>query len=298
MLAYHPFRSAPAKETYLTLYEVRAKAWPLVSETRLADTSYGQTFVRLSGPTGAQPLVLLPGMAVNSLLWAPNIKALAEHYRTYAVDNIYDGGRSVYTRPLKRPDDFVNWLDELFRALELGDNINLMGLSYGGWLTSQYALRGPNRLHKIVLLAPSGTVLPPRLEFLLRTVLCLLPHRRFIKSLGGWLFEDCLVQKDETCRKMGDDLVNDMFMALHYFKPKRLIKPTVLGDKELQSIRIPTLYLVGKNEKMYSAQKAVQRLSKVAPHIKAEIIPHAGHDLTFVQAELVNRKVLEFLQQG
>jgi hypothetical protein len=55
--------------------------------------------------------------------------------------------------------------------------------------------------------------------------------------------------------------------------------------------------LVGENEKIYSAQKAVQRLNTVAPQIKAEIIPKAGHDLTFVQAEMVTRKVLEFLKQ-
>ena len=57
----------------------------------------------------------------------PNIEALSTQYRTYAVDNIYDCGRSIYTRPLKSPDDFVHWLDELFTALELGDHINLMG---------------------------------------------------------------------------------------------------------------------------------------------------------------------------
>jgi pimeloyl-ACP methyl ester carboxylesterase len=35
----------------------------------------------------------------------------------------------------------------------------------------------------------------------------------------------------------------------------------------------------------------------VAPQIKAELIPDAGHDLTMVQAELVNKKVIEFLKQ-
>ncbi len=60
---------------------------------------------------------------------------------------------------------------------------------------------------------------------------------------------------------------------------------------------MPALYLVGENEKIYSAQEAVQRLNKVAPHIKTEVIPNAGHDLTIVQAEMVNRKVLEFLKQ-
>lgn len=60
---------------------------------------------------------------------------------------------------------------------------------------------------------------------------------------------------------------------------------------------MPTLYLVGEHEKIYSAQKAVQRLHKAAPQIKTEVIPDAGHDVTFVQTEIVNTKVLEFLKK-
>ena len=160
MTAYHPFRSTTAKKQYLKLYDMRAKNWPVDSETRLVDTSYGQTFVRLSGLVGSPPLVLLHGAGGNSLQWAPNIEALSKSYRVYAVDNIYDYGRSIYTQIIKNPDDFVNWLDELFGALELGNNINIVGLSYGGWITTQYALRLPERLNKIVLLAPVCTVLP------------------------------------------------------------------------------------------------------------------------------------------
>jgi len=35
----------------------------------------------------------------------------------------------------------------------------------------------------------------------------------------------------------------------------------------------------------------------VAPQIKTELIPDAGHDLTIVQSELINNKVIEFLKQ-
>jgi pimeloyl-ACP methyl ester carboxylesterase len=55
------------------------------------------------------------------------------------------------------------------------------------------------------------------------------------------------------------------------------------------------LFLVGEQEKIYSAGKAVQHLHAVDPRIRAEIIPDAGHDLTVSQPEMVNRKVLEFL---
>ena len=294
--AYHPFRSTTAKEQFLKLYDMRAKKWPVDSQTRLVDTSYGQTFVRMSGPAGAPPLVLLHGAGGNSLQWIPNIEALSESYSVYAVDNIYDYGLSIHTQIIKNPDDYVNWLDELFSALGLGNNIKLMGLSYGGWLTSQYALRFPDRLDKIVLLAPGGTVLPLRLEWIMRAVLCLVPHRYFIKSFIYWLMDD-FAQKDEASRLLLDEEVDAAFVRMRCFKPIRFISPTVLEDEELQNIKVPALYLVGENEKIYSAQKVVQRLHKVAPQIKVAVIPDAGHDLTIVQAEKVNAKVLEFLKQ-
>jgi pimeloyl-ACP methyl ester carboxylesterase len=88
-----------------------------------------------------------------------------------------------------------------------------------------------------------------------------------------------------------------MFMGSRCFKTLP-IKPTVLDDTDLQNIKVPTLYLVGENEKIYSGKKAIQRLNNVAPHIETELIPNAGHDLLIVQAEMVNKKVMEFLKQS
>ena len=296
MTAYHPFRSKAAKKEYLALYDERVKKWPVDSRTQFVDTAYGQTFVRLSGPAGASPLVLLHGAGGDSLQWIPNIEALSRRYSVFAVDNIYDYSRSIYTQVIKNPDDYVQWLDELFSALGLGNHIKLMGLSYGGWLTSQYALRFPDRLAKMVLLAPAGTVLPIRLEWILRAVLCFLPHRYFTKRFLFWLLED-LVKKDEDSRIMLEEEVDAIVVRMRCFKTIRLIRPTVLDDADLMSINVPTLYLVGEHEKIYSAGKAIQRLHKMAPQIKTEVIPDAGHDLTFVQPEMVNKKILEFLRE-
>ncbi len=296
MTAYHPFRSKAAKKEYLALYDERVKKWPVDSRTQFVDTAYGQTFVRLSGPAGASPLVLLHGAGGDSLQWIPNIEALSRRYSVFAVDNIYDYSRSIYSQVIKNPDDYVQWLDELFSALGLGNHIKLMGLSYGGWLTSQYALRFPGRLAKMVLVAPAGTVLPIRLEWILRAVLCFLPHRYFTKRFLFWLLED-LVKKDEDSRIMLEEEVDAIVVRMRCFKTIRLIRPTVLDDADLMNINVPTLYLVGEHEKIYSAGKAIQRLHKMAPQIKTEVIPDAGHDLTFVQPEMVNKKILEFLRE-
>jgi pimeloyl-ACP methyl ester carboxylesterase len=71
----------------------------------------------------------------------------------------------------------------------------------------------------------------------------------------------------------------------------------VLTDAEWGGLRVPALLLVGEHEVIYSAEKAVCRLKRVAPKVSAGIIPGAGHDLTFVQAAMVHQRILEFLKQ-
>jgi len=294
--SYHPFKSAKAEEQYLNYYGSRAKKWPVASESKFVETSFGKTFVRISGPTGAPPLVLLPSASASSLIWLPNIRLLAKDYRVYAIDNIYDVGLSVYIRTLKQPEDFVSWLDEVFTGLGLEDNINLMGYSYGGWISSRYVLAHPERIHKMVLLAPAATIFQLPGEWAWRGILSVMPHRYFMKKfMVDWMFEDLVNRKDEDSREKLNTLIDDAMMGLRCFKMKMLVAPTVLTDKELEGIQVPTLFMVGEHEKIYSAIKAVNRLNSIAPQIKTAIIPNASHDLPISQADLVDADVIDFL---
>lgn len=78
------------------------------------------------------------------------------------------------SRPLADAGDFAAWLDSLFDALGL-EKPSLLGLSYGGWNFAQYALRRPDRVARLVLLAPAGTVAPINFAFIWRALLTLLP---------------------------------------------------------------------------------------------------------------------------
>jgi pimeloyl-ACP methyl ester carboxylesterase len=291
--SYYPYRSAEAKETYLSFYDRRAQRWPVVSESRMVSTSHGQTFVRIGGPDGGQPLVLLPGMGTTSLLWTPVIEAFSTRYRTYAPDSIADVGRSICSRPIANSGGLVCWLDELFTALDLGDKINLLGMSYGGWLTALYALRFPSRLRKIVLVAPGATVLRTGLEFQIRGALVLTRRRYFTRKFVHWLFAD-LARKNPSRIETS---VDRMLLTFRCLQPRHVIAPTVFKDHELQSLRMPALFLVGEHEKIYSPAKAVRRLNRVAPRIRAEVIRGAGHDLIMAQPEMAEKTILEFLDE-
>jgi pimeloyl-ACP methyl ester carboxylesterase len=292
--AYFPFRSESAKAEYLALYQERARSWPVASDTRFIDTPTGQTFVRISGDSSNPPLVLLPGSRDTSLQWIPNIAALSAHYRTYAMESIYDIGLSVADQKLKKPEHLVKWLDEVLTVLVPESALRLAGISYGGWLASQYAFRFPQHVQKLVLLSPAATVLPVSLPFLFRALTILLPGTVFIRNFLYWLLQDTL-QSGETGRATVDQAVADWIVAQRCYGPLPLINATVIPDQDLHDLQVPTLFLAGENEKVYSAKKAASRLNRVAPQIKTEIIPHAGHDLWMVQAELVNRMMLDFM---
>lgn len=291
---YHPFRSAKAKDEYLELYDRQAKLWPAPSESRMVETSYGQSFVRINGMENAQPLVLLPGRYANSLSWTIGIETLASKYRTYAVDCIFDIGRSLPTRRIKTTNDVMFWMNELFTGLGLKDQIRLMGISFGGWLAFLYTLQFPNRLIKMAALAPVATVLPLSLQYWGRGFLAML-HPHFFRSLSYWMFAD-FARQGATAHQFLEQNIADLQIILRCIKLEIGLSPTVLTDQELRSLQVPTLFLVGENEKIYSAKNAVQRINTVTPQIKTKMIPGAGHDLFTVQTEMINNAILEFLK--
>jgi pimeloyl-ACP methyl ester carboxylesterase len=292
---FYPFRSAKAKAKYLAFEDKMAKRWPIISEEKTVLTSFGNTFMRISGHADAPPLVLLPGGGCCSLIWFANIKALSEEYRTYALDNIYDYGRSIYTRKIETGRDFADWLNELLDTLRLGNDIRIIGYSYGGWVTSQYALYHPERLNHVVLIAPAFTILPVKDEWIRDMILTLLPVRYYKQKAMYSVWKD-LLNKGKAGKEIVDERIEYVEIAYSCFKFKNPVNPSILTDSELQNIRVPLLYMIGVNETMYNADSAVQRLKKVAPQIEMELITGTGHDLMFTHTEEVNQRILNFLK--
>lgn len=266
------------------------------AETIMVETSFGQTFVRVGGPKKAPPLVLIPGDAETSLAWSFTIQALSTDYRTYAFDHVNDIGRSIpnKSQPMTKPDDFVNYLDELFEKLKLV-RINLVAHSYGGWQACLYALAHPERLEKLVLMAPSGTVLPPRFGLLTRAILYSLIPFRFYTNYYLYWFAPASVKTEET-RKVIDEMVEEDILARKCYESKTFIRPTVLTDQDWQKLSVPTLFMVGEHEVMYSPQDAVRRLDRGAPQkVTSVIVPNADHHMAIVQPDWVSNNVIKFL---
>ncbi len=142
-------------------------------------------------------------------------------------------------------------------------------------------------------LAPAGVVARLSIRWIVLALLTAVSkwvHRKFTY----WMFADAV--KTPEGRRIAEELIADTQVMIRCYAPRPIVTPTTMTDDQLRSIRVPSLLLVGENETVGSASKAMRRVSRVAPQIEAELIPGAGHDLPIAQRMLMTQKVLEFLE--
>lgn len=281
------FKSPEGQARYFAAYEATLALWPVPLDSFDISTRFGSTHVHVCGPQTGQPLLLLPGQAVSSTMWYPNIAVLSRNHRVYALDIIGDMGKSVRTQPMQPPADFDRWLRDVFAGLDL-EQTHVAGLSYGGFLAIRAALSVPERVNKLVLLSPAS-LLRIRLRFFLRLAALFLPN--FVLSLAA---------KQRVFLGIHSAIATPVIKQMMTRTDFRyqMVLPPVCKDEELQQIQAPTLLLLGDHEIIYDYKAAIKRAEKLIPDIETAVIPNAGHALSFDQPELVNQRILTFLESS
>jgi pimeloyl-ACP methyl ester carboxylesterase len=279
------FATFEGRAKYMAAYETMFSLWKVPNDPIDLATSYGSTHINVSGPVNGHPLVLLHAAGLSSTVWFANIAELSAYHRVYAVDVIGDAGKSVADRLMQRRTEYAQWLKEVFDGLNI-ERGNLLGHSYGGWLTLNMALAYPQRLHKIVLLAPAASFKPlgfiTKLIFFLGEFKIHPPAKSMLKAAAakGTVLEETFIHLMEEVTR--------------YCRPATMY-PTVFTDEELKQIDLPALLLIGTAEKIYNPGKAIERAQRWIPHLRAEIIPNAGHLLIIDRPDIINARILKFL---
>ncbi len=94
------------------------------------------------------PLVLVHGLGGSWRWWAPLFDALGSRRRLYVVD-CPTVGRPVHGYELSE------WLEHWLDAAGL-ERVDLAGHSLGGLMAAELAARRPERIERLVLVAPAG----------------------------------------------------------------------------------------------------------------------------------------------
>jgi pimeloyl-ACP methyl ester carboxylesterase len=94
---------------------------------------------------------------------------------------------------------------------------------------------------------------------------------------------------DESC------VAQITFGAQHFRCQRPPVFPTVFPDEDLRAIAAPTLLLVAAREVLYNPRRALKRARRLIRDLEADVIPDAGHFVSMEHADIVDRRVLEFL---
>jgi pimeloyl-ACP methyl ester carboxylesterase len=285
-----PYKTKEGEKDFFDAYHKSLSLWKVDFETFYIDTSYGRTHVLAVGPTNGDPVVLLHGFGFSSTMWYPNINILSKNNRVYAIDVLGEFNKSIASKSFQKKTHYAEWLSEVLDSLEIG-KISFIGHSNGGWHAINFAIHSPDRINKLMLLAPAASFIPFSKQFPLRLVLAnIIKTRRIIIDFFGKWF----VAKGNTVQ---NELFEQFYKGLINFKwEHKILIPSVFKSQELENIRkIPTLLLVGDKEVIYNHTKLINEVNKAYPNIKTTIIANASHALSIEKASEVNSHLINFL---
>ncbi|MFG3281256.1 alpha/beta fold hydrolase [Streptomyces sp. NPDC048111] len=255
------------------------------------ETSFGTTHVYRYGPAdpaaeSRTPVVLIHGSGGCSAQWYPNTPALSAERPVYAFDTPGDPGRSVQREAMWQPERAAQWMDETLDALGL-DRVHLVGSSYGGWLVINQAHLRPGRLASVTALDPGGLE-KVGLRFFVWIFVSLFATfapKALRPRLAAWLEQPVLVVPELRA------FVRAGVRAFRIRRPA----PLPLSDGELGTIRTPFHLIMGKRSLLVHPKRQLERVPRLIPGARAEIIAATGHGPQIDHPDLVNARMLGFM---
>ncbi len=222
----------------------------------------GKAIQLFTGGAGA-PLLYLHGAGVY--WWMPAHELLAARHRVHAP--VHPGfGASEGYEEIEGIDDLVFHTLDVMDALGL-ERADVVGLSLGGWLAAELALRHPGRVNRLVLVDAAGTRVPG----IEREDLFMAGPAR----ARGLLFAD---PESVVARQIVPDAP----------PPERL-------TSRLGRIKAPTLVIWGAQDRVLPLPLG-QAYQRGIPGARLQTLDGCGHLPPFEQPEGFARLVLDFLQ--
>ncbi|MFC3997356.1 alpha/beta fold hydrolase [Nocardiopsis sediminis] len=283
------FASADAKDAFTATYERAMAGLPEPDATLDVRTGYGIVRVyRFDGPAEGAPLVLLPGRASATPVWADNLPALLEARDVYTIDLLGEPGMSVQDRPIETDADQARWLNETLRALP-DDRVHLLGLSIGGWTAANLATREPEKIASVTLVDPVFVFDDMPLETIVRSIpasISWLP-RSWRDGFNSWTAGGAPVE---------DVPEADMIESGMKTYTLRLPQPTRIPEQRLRDLEPPVLAFIAGESVMHDPQTAAATARRALPDgSSVEVYPDASHAINGEYPDAIAADLTAFL---
>ncbi|WP_341719252.1 alpha/beta hydrolase [Micromonospora sp. FIMYZ51] len=281
--------SADGQDRFRRAYAAAFAELPTPTESRDVRTDYG--IVRVyrfagSGDTDT-PLMLLPGRASASPVWADNLPLLLRIGDVYTIDLLGEPGMSVQDRPIDSDADQAEWLHQTLRALP-SEKFHLVGLSIGGWTAINLGLHRPDHIATITVIDPVQVFADIPLGTVVRSLPAALPWlpRSWRDSFNSYTAGGAPVE---------DEPVADMIEAGMQHYRLRLPQPGRISEEQLGRLDLPVLAIIAGNSVMHDSRKAAETAERALPRGTVRTYPDASHAVNGEHPEQLANDITTFI---
>lgn len=275
---------------YFQAYDRVLLEWGVPFEEIDLQTSHGIAHVIICGNQNDPPLVLLHGMNASSTMWYPNAKDLSENYCIYAIDYLMEPNKSKMKKKIRTPKEMCEWYDEVFIGLGL-DHFSLGGISKGGWIATKYAVRFPEKIDHLVLLSPAQTFKWMSLsdDFVKSIMQSLNPNENSFDNIMKTMSKhpEKIIEPFKTQLQKSNEIAT--------FRPITMVMVPVTRI-ELNKLDMPVLLMIGEDD-LFNSPKSLEKAKKILVDVDTMTVKNSGHFISVDQSEIVNQKVVDFLQK-
>jgi len=245
-----------------------------------------------------EPLVLIMGYGGSSGQWFSQIPGLSQEYRVVAFDN-RGTGRSdkpdvPYTMQMLAED-----VSGLLEALAI-DAAHVYGVSMGGMIAQELALRHPDKVLSLILGCTShggpNSILADAeaLAILFDPERAKVPPEQKARDLVPFLYTQKFIDNNP-------DIVEQYIAkTLEYVTPvlgfRRQAQGIMAHDTydRLPQIKVPTLVIAGTADRLIPVENSRLIASRM-PNAELVLLENVGHGFFTEALEEANKAVLDFL---
>ncbi|MHA1379224.1 MAG: alpha/beta fold hydrolase [Candidatus Helarchaeota archaeon] len=270
-------------------------------------------YYEINGPKSGKPIIFLHGWGIGSAFFSEQIAPLVnEGYKVITMDARSHGKSERNTKYIKTfQDQLLDLMYMDFKSLlihlNLKEKFSLIGHSAGGGISIAFATQTELKKYiaSMVILNsaytisehPSGLLLWELVPFFVNVIynpVLRSGYKLVLRSNATISALSLALQRPrKNVKKWIEDLITipkeQLIREYQNFKRYNI-------RQHLKDIECPTL-IIGAELDMITPAYMSKKMAKEIPNAELIIIKNAGHGSMIEQPQLVNRKIIEFLQR-
>lgn len=265
----------------------------------------GNTHYELKGE--GETIVLVHGYATPYYIYDKLFERFtAEGFRVLRYD-LLGRGFSERAEADYSPELFTTQLHQLTEALLDGTEFYLAGTSMGGSICAEFCKAHPEKVKKLILLAPAGMD-SFKAPFYMKlsavpgigtAIFNLIGHGTLLKKCAGEMYFCDQKEKEYFERQFAEAIKYKGFLRCTLSSLKNTIlrtDKTILSYKAVAENKIPLLCIWGKADKTMPYYQA-ERLLQVCPQTKLITYENSGHIFVYDEGERTAKDILDYIRQ-